>query len=276
MAKSDVYFQFPIRALNLGDKLDEVAIQTARIRHQDIFCYCLVNFGKQTFAKNERGNLLLARQYSSSFKIACDLENRHHAEILYACWYFRKPLIGSIEYMLRCYDSICRLPGGNMQVRLREDLFLDSTAMGWREWSILCGVYAMLGGRSKVRISYKQMNALALGFDGVSKIPPVDLNALRMSDRQTQITVQRLVDRKLFSKASVNGRHNWYSFQPRCVLERNLVMEQAKKLLREHEEKSSERTKAMRQGVLETLEALKRDLGRREIGRANMQQARNP
>ena len=276
MAKSDVYFQFPIRALNLGDKLDEVAVQTARKRHHEIFCYCLVNFGKQKFGENERENLLLARRCLNHCNIDCDIENRQHAEVLYAGGYFNVKLEDSMEKTIECYELICGLPGGNMQVRLREDLFLDWPSMGWREWSILCGVYAMLGGRSKVRISYKQMNALALGFDGVSKIPPVDLNALRMSDRQTQITVQRLVERKLFSKASVNGRHNWYSFQPRCVLERNLVMEQAKKLLREHEEKSSERTKAMRQGVLETLEALKRDLGRREIGRANMQQARNP
>ena len=265
MAKSDVYFQFPIRALNMGKSVSDVNTDETRTRYYEILGYCLVAYGRVNFSKDPEKNQGIAIQHRRLHDLQGDPSNTNHAEVLFADAKFKTLWPGSMEYALRAYEKINDMQGGQMFVRLRRDLFLDLQSMGWRDWAILCGIYAMLGNRCKVRITYRQINALALGFSGIKSIELNRLNELKLTDRQTQTTVDKLAKRKLFSKASVNHRHNWYSFQRQKVLENMLAKEYAVKLLNEEESKSSSRTKAMKTEALRLLDSFRRDAARADL-----------
>ena len=126
----------------------------------------------------------------------------------------------------------------------------------------------MLGGHpSKVRICYSQINALSLGFDSVKSIGKQRLSQLRISDRQTQITVDKLRRRLLFSKFSINGRHNWYSHKPQTELENKVIDTEVLKQKRLLDDSASEATARGKAEVLRRLKALERDSAKAELER---------
>jgi hypothetical protein len=281
MAQDDVYFQFPIRALNLEKNIDEVTEDEAIARRNAICFYCLVDYGTKNSVKAGREH---ASQVASDF-----IENKG---ITYK-YNPKKPLTvpqqaavflaadrlgvvwptGTEVDLSSIYDShrtISNLLGGNMQVRLRHDLFwdLENGKISWREWSILCGIYAMLGGHpSKVRICYSQINALSLGYDSVKSIGKQRLSQLRISDRKTQITVDKLRRRLLFSKYSINGRHNWYSHKPQAELEKMVIDSEVLKQKRRLDDSASEATARGKAEVLRRLKALDRESAKAELAR---------
>jgi hypothetical protein len=126
--------------------------------------------------------------------------------------------------------------------------------MSWREWSILCGVYAMLGSRPMVKLSYATLNALALGYNGRQTIPFNDFTNHRLTDRKTQTTVDRLKSRGFFSKASPNFRHNWYSMKSQEELEYMLANKESKKVVKANETKAAEQTKRIRDMIAKMVE----------------------
>jgi hypothetical protein len=251
MAKEDVYFQFPIRALNMGKNIDEVTEDEAGARFQLIVAYCLVEFGKVNFAKaGEDHGYEVARWYSESKDCgtSCNPSNRKNAEVLFAAQRLQVVLNSDVATIKKRHESFNQLNGGNMFVRLRKDIFwnVNDRAMSWREWSILCGVYAMVANRSMVKLSYATLNALALGYNGQNSIPNETFDLLRLTDRQTQTTVDRLKSRSFFSKASPNFRHNYYSMKPQEELENMLAHTEAKKVIKANETKAAEQTKRIR------------------------------
>ena len=259
MAQEDVYFQFPIRALNIGKSIDEVTEDEAQERFQLIIAYCLVEYGKVNFSKaGEEHGFEVARWYSESkdCNTSCNPNNRKNAEVLFAAQRLQVCLNSDSAVAKKRHESINQLNGGNMFVRLRRDIFwsVNRGEMSWREWSILCGIYAMLANRPMVKLSYATLNALALGYNGRDSTPNETFDLLRLTDRQTQTTVDRLRSRGFFSKASPNFRHNWYSMKPQEELESMLVNMEKKKVLKANETKAAEQTKRIRDMVAKMVE----------------------
>jgi hypothetical protein len=279
MAQEDVYFQFPIRALNMEKKIEYVTEDEAYSRWQAIIDYCLVDYGTKNSMKAGREHCLqVASDFIQNNKLTYHYNPKQRLTTEdQAMVFFAADRLGirwekcSKVDLSRIYDRyyfIKGLAGGNMQVRLRDDIFSDLKAMGWREWSILCGVYAMLGGHpSKVRICYSQINALALGFDSVKSIGKHRLSQLRITDRRTQITTDKLKRRLLFSKGSINFRHVWYSHKPQEELEKMLIDCEVHKQKRRIDGSASEATARGRAEVLRQLEAYKRESAKAELER---------
>lgn len=267
MSSESVYFQFPIRALNIGKKIDEVTEDEASDRFHTIVHYCLVEYGKVNFDKaGEDHGYEVARRYliSNSCGTNCNPENQQNAEVLFAADRLKVCINGTPAISRREHRIIQDLSGGNMSVRLRHDIFWDLKNVGWREWSILCGIYAMLGNRPKVRLCYKQINALALGFNSVTQIG-TKLDQLRITDRQTQYTVDKLAGRNLLSKFSINCRHNWYSHKPIKELSDMVIDNEVHKRKKRLDAKASELTAKGRAEVLRRLEALQKDSAKAEL-----------
>ncbi len=264
MSTEDVYYQFPIRALTMGKKINEVTVDEASTRWNAICDYCLVDYGTKNSIKAgcEHTNQV-ASDYLKNKGISCkSYRSTGEAALVFfaanrlgVVW--PKGEVVDISFIFKNHRFIDKLSGGNMHVRLRKDLFWDLKNMGWREWSILCGVYGMLGNRLKVRLCYKQVNALALGFDSVTQIGS-ELKELTMTPRQTQITVDKLRGRNLFSKSSINFRHNWYSHKPQEELEDMLIDSEVHKQKKRLDTKASEATARGRAEVLRQLELHKR------------------
>ena len=268
VSSESVYFQFPIRALNMGKKIDEVTEDEASDRFQLIVAYCLIEYGKVNFAKTgEDHGYEVAKWYyeSKDCRTKCNPDTRQNAEVLFAAQRLVVLLASDGACAKKRHKVIADLSGGNMSVRLRRDLFWDLVSMGWREWSILCAVYAMLGNRSRVRLCYKQINALALGFNSVNQIGKQVLSQLSLTDRQTAYTVDKLARRNLFSKFSINGRHNWYSHKPQRELEEMIIDSETYKQKKERDAKASEATARGRAEVLRRLEAIQRDSAKAEL-----------
>ena len=269
MAQEDAYYQFPIRALNMGKKIDKATQDEALNRWVEICHYCLVDYGKVNFAKaGEDHGYEVARWYSESegCQTSCNPHTRKNAEVLFAAERLKVRLHSDPAVSIKAHRIIQDLSGGNMHVRLRRDIFWDITGMGWREWSILCGIYAMLGNRTKVQLCYKQINALSLGFNSVTQIGS-KLKELTLTPRQTQITVDALARRNLFSKFSINGRHKWYSHKPQVELEKMVIDSEVHKRKRRLDTKASEATARGKAEVLRRLEALDRDSAKADLER---------
>jgi hypothetical protein len=276
MAKEDVYFQFPIRALNMGKNIDEVTDDEARIRWNQICDYCLVDFGTKNSVKAGSDHVAqVASDYIENNGLSC-LGNRSEIEeslVFFAADRlevgFGKNVAVNVSHIYKNHGIINQQTGGNMQVRLRHDIFYDvyQRKISWREWSILCGVYAMLGGHPfKVRICYSQINALALGFNSVTQIGD-KLKELTLTPRQTQITVDKLRRRLLFSKYSINGRHNWYSHKPQEELESMMIDSEVLKQKRRIDDSASEATARGKAEVLRRLKAVGRESAKAELAR---------
>lgn len=280
MAQEDVYFQFPVRALNMGKKIDIVTEDEADDRFHYIAGYCLVDYGTKNSMKagrehtNQVASNLIANQgitYECNPKKPLTVPEQaavfFAADRLGIVW-----ATGTKINLSSIYDShryISDLSGGNMQVRLRKDLFWDlkERKLDWRDWSMLCGIYAMLGGHpSKVRICYSQINALALGFNSVTQIGG-KLKGLTLTPRQTQITVDKLNRRNLFAKYSINRRHNWYSHRPQEELEKMMIDTEVLKQKRRIDDSASEATARGRAEVFRQLEAYKRDSAKADLER---------
>jgi hypothetical protein len=213
-----------------------------------------VNFAK---AGEEHG-FEVARWYSESKDCgtSCNPNNRKNAEVLFAAQRLQVCLNSDGAVVKKRHESINQLNGGNMFVRLRHDIFwsVNRSEMSWREWSILCGVYAMLGSRPMVKLSYETLNALALGYNGKQTIPFNDFTNHKLTDRQTQTTVHRLKSRGLFSRASANLRNYYYSMKPQEELEYMLAKKESKKVIKAKETKATEQTKRIRDMIAKMVE----------------------
>jgi hypothetical protein len=267
MAQEDVYFQFPIRALNMGKKIDKVTEDEADDRFRDILGYCLVDYGTKNSGKAGREHAnKVASDFIQNKGITYTYNPKKRLTVpLQAAVFFAADRLGvvwsagtevNLSSKYDSYRTISDLLGGNMQVRLRHDLFWDlkERKLDWREWSILCGVYAMVANRPMVKLSYATLNALALGYNGRNSIPNETFDLLRLTDRQTQTTVDRLKSRGFFSKASPNFRHNYYSMKSHEELENMLAHKEAKKVIKANETKAAEQTKRIRDRIAEMVE----------------------
>ena len=88
-----------------------------------------------------------------------------------------------------------------------------------------------------------------------------------MTDRKTQITVDKLTRRNLFSKLSINCRHNWYSHKPKDELEKMMIDSEVRKQKRLIRESASEATARAKAEVRRQLEEYKRDSAKAELER---------
>jgi hypothetical protein len=103
-----------------------------------------------------------------------------------------------------------------------------------------------------------------LGFNGVTQIGS-KLKELTLTPRQTQITTDKLKRRNLFSKFSINGRHNWYSHKPQAELEKMVVDSEVLKQKRRLDDSAAEATARGKAEVLRRLKALDRESAKAEL-----------
>jgi hypothetical protein len=119
------------------------------------------------------------------------------------------------------WDCIERIPGAGLLVRVRSDLmweFRDSWA--FRDAAILCGVYAGVGDAAYKRLDCNRIRTLAMGFASAAELKEhgAELNyqlvngqKTKLTDRQVRHTLSQLERRKLFQRATPDGRHTYYS-----------------------------------------------------------------
>lgn len=111
--------------------------------------------------------------------------------------------------------------GGDPEVRLRSDLFLEmfgkrQGGISFEDGAVLCGIYSVIGNKQRpVRITKSTIKHRALGYKS-EKVMLQHLNIreeipIELSDWKTREGIDRLHARKLFAKCTYGRRVSYYS-----------------------------------------------------------------
>jgi hypothetical protein len=100
--------------------------------------------------------------------------------------------------------------GHDALVRIRADIFNDALSgeFKFRDFTVLCGVYAVLGGKQYAKISRERITAAALGFKSAKIMPP---DCVPLTTQQLRDTLDRLETAGLITRFCPNRRHAYYS-----------------------------------------------------------------
>jgi hypothetical protein len=242
MSKDDKFLQFPISALRLDQRPTDVAQATAHGRLVEILGYCIVDVGKNYIARHdddEAEEMIEESPWKPSGKMTA-----HQRVVLCGMSIlnvmFTDP---SSRVQPKSYSDdhsvINRLSNGSKILRLRTDLYWNyrdsKNDWTWREFSILCAVYAGIGAKPSARLSYEYISALAAGYSRIHEMP----HKLKMPMHIVRHTVRKLESRGLFKSLCANGRHTHYSHSLNLAeLAESLIQREQAKL-------QSEKSKAL-------------------------------
>lgn len=215
MSKEDSFFQFPVAALHHDKAVSDVTRKEMVNRISEIISYCIVDIGKGIVAEKPADDVFeIALRYSKPKNLPCKTDKDRivfcgaeqlNVTVSEAGWNYRSEV----------YEKIKGKPFGRCLVRLRSDLLWDAlNNEGWGDWrdfAVLCGIYAGIGAYKRQKLTRDRIGALSLGFNGQRERDAFNATALQMTDRQTRRTIENLRQRGLFVVASPNGRHNFYS-----------------------------------------------------------------
>jgi hypothetical protein len=207
------YFQFPIRALRVGCRLDAVTREQAGQVFSNAIDYSIT--GLATELQNDERLDVLADAYLAGHD-AKDSEDEAVRAVAAACEVLgvnapnlRKAKVKAFADSWKRIESV---PGSNLLVRVRADLmweFRDSWA--FRDAAILCGVYAGVGDAAYKRLDCNRIRTLAMGFASAAELQKYGARLPMLSDRQVRHTLSQLERRKFFQRATPDGRHTYYS-----------------------------------------------------------------
>lgn len=280
MSKNDKYFQFPIAALRtIGTRkkkscLLNVDRDEANKNLDSIIEFCVVDAGRKFVARHNSDaveNMIRRQVESCGYKLDGSEHAMHVVVGLDVCGVQH----GSASITRTTYFDRCHWIQGlssSKQVRLRADLLWDYRASKndwtWREFAILCGVYAGIGRHSSQRLSFEYIGALASGY---SRLQDAKQNVELPARHLIRYTVQALERRGLFTSLSPNRRHVYYSNNldvsglSKVLVDRKLAsaktqrqaaQQELENRIKEIDEHNRRETETQRQAVLHKLKVM--------------------
>lgn len=228
MSRHDKYSTFPIACLQLGKALDDVTADEARERITQIVSRCIIELARHyedVLDSDENDDLVkvyaMAERHKSC-KEPIDNDKRFDADTYHAYLAAEQTLGWNFEGNQKQAETYTKelerrvnWNAGKKLTRVRQDLLSQAMtgSLPWRDFAMLAAVYAGCFNEKKtpVRISRNQISAMALGY-GSTKLRTTHASDVpQLSDHAASRTIAKLWKRKLFSKASPNGRHMYYS-----------------------------------------------------------------
>lgn len=210
MARSDRYFQFPIRCLRLDKRICDVTTEEKKDAINGIIRWCLADLASK--ADEEEAWKIAETTIDRQPNVEDDGEFST-ASLLWAASTLQITLGGGD--LTVCQAAQARIDsrkGGNLQIRLRADLMWDAKkSWPWRDFATLCGIYAGIGSNRMRSLTMDGIGATAMGFNGQRERDVHDAKLLQLTVEQTKNDVRKLHGRGFFTKASANGRNYWYS-----------------------------------------------------------------
>jgi hypothetical protein len=213
MAKGDAFLQFPVSALQMRVPLTEVNPEQMRQRLAEILDYCIVEVG-QAFVKKQTEEAIEAIVDDSPYRPDRQL-TKHETAVLVGMkvlgvGYQNDYTIGRNDCKTN-WSFIRNQSANQKQVRLRLDFYWDIrkrvSDLSWREFSVLCGLYAGIGARAVSRLSFRYIGALASGYSRLNDMPP----AIEPPPHLIRHTVRKLEARGFVASLCQNQRHTFYS-----------------------------------------------------------------
>lgn len=215
------FFQFPIRALRVGCRLDAVTREQAEQVFGDAMRYALWVRTFDYAHDADYSVMGMASKYLDCHPCedSDDAEDEAVLAAAAACEVLGVKVSLSKKLVTQwgeTWQRIEKIPGSNMLVRVRRDLmweFRDSWA--FRDAALLCGLFAGIGNATYRQLTYERIQILALGYASGAEFkqygPRIIERGMLLSDRQVAYTLSRLEERGLFRSASPNGKHKFYA-----------------------------------------------------------------
>ncbi len=207
------YFQFPIRALRVGCRLDAVTREQAGQVFSNAIDYSII--GLATELQNDERLDVLADAYLAGHD-AKDSENETVRAVAAACEVLgvNAPNLSKAKAkaFADSWQRIERVPGSNLLVRVRADFMWEMRdSWAFRDAALLCGLYAGVGDATFKRLDCNRIRTLAMGFASGAELEQHGARLPKLTDRQVRHTLSQLERRKLFQRATPDGRHTYYS-----------------------------------------------------------------
>jgi hypothetical protein len=242
------YFQFPIRALRVDCRLDEVNREQAFEVFSHAMCYSISKLAEdlQT-AEDSRLNVLAEAHLSKNEVADNDFEDEDVLAVAAACEVLGTSFdLLSNETVNAVNDSWERIemrPGSNTLVRIRADLMQEfQYSWEFRDAAILCGVFAGVGHSAYRQLTCDRIRTLAMGFASGAELRQHGARLPLLTDRQVRHTLGKLEARKLFQRGTPDGRHSYYTHR---LSEQELISALAEKLANRKRPKSDNKRGAI-------------------------------
>ncbi len=234
ITKSDRYFQFPLKCLQISPEIDAATEEEKFSAGHDIIDWCIQDVGNKADIHDEEVlRIAKDRAANSNDHIKNEYVLRpDHIKLLWATSTLNveiTTIYGQLKSQKARAERIEIRQGGKTLVRVRTDILWDAiknTSWTWRDFSILCAVYAGIGAKRAANITYEQIGYMALGFTSKKDYQAIRNNLIEsggwdnvidkkmrrpLTIKQVRGTLDDLESRRLFVSATPNQRHRWYS-----------------------------------------------------------------
>ncbi|KLU02972.1 hypothetical protein RISK_004942 [Rhodopirellula islandica] len=216
MSVSDKYFQFPLAAIRLNKNLNDVDDDLRQFTIAQIVDYCLQVTADNAHDRDPDEVEDVAEAYHEEHPGTEKPKSREVQRIFWAAEVLGVAIQSPINRpaMRAIQQKIDNVPGGRRMVRVRADLLWDardSKRWCWRDFAILCAIYAGVGDRDRHRLSFDFINTMANGCSNAGELARGVHSDLLLTRRQVRSTIESLDSRKLYVRASLDGRRMWYS-----------------------------------------------------------------
>jgi hypothetical protein len=214
MSKSDKFFQFPVSALRMRQCPTAVDEIEAKQRLREILGFCIVEVGRGYIEGHDEGEVddVVERSPWKPSGSTTKYQDAVLCGMAVLNVGFNDPSTTILPNAYKAeHKVIDGLSSGSKILRLRTDLYWDycdgKNDWTWREFSILCAVYAGIGAKPLARLSYEYIGALAAGYSRIADLP----HNLVTPMHKVRHTVRKLESRGLLFSLCANGRHTSYS-----------------------------------------------------------------
>lgn len=220
MSKEDRYFQFPLWVLSYGKDVRE--------RMDDLIGWCVMDAGRKARLSVDE-SVVQAKIASQSMPADFNEELEDHISVMLGLSMLNVSS-GSVlniirewtklEQHIRHFDSIY---GTSPFVRIRSDLFWEGVndarqpgcGFSWREFSVLCAVYSIVGDKPFMRVIHDRIVAASLGYKSVAvmKMEPRHRKdkAVPLTESQIKTTLTKLEADGWFIRLQTSPRKVFFS-----------------------------------------------------------------
>lgn len=215
---SENYFQFPISALSFG--------MFRESRWNDVLHLACWDYGRKAIEKTPHSVVTTEVEQYLVKHPECTGNSKlsDHRELLFGCSRLHVVKFGSIHNALsdarQVRDHCAATP--YPLVRIRTDLWWktftpesDSAPISFREFAVLCAVYAGIGSKPYSKLSHKYLRIRAAGYvtweDFIRNQKLTSPNSIFLSARQIRTTLDALEANHFFAKFTYNRGECFYS-----------------------------------------------------------------
>jgi len=254
MSRKDKFFQFPLSCLAYGNNVLE--------RGNDLIGWCVVDAGLKGLERLEAdGQDNMIDAIIDNCRLELDADNLQHRalviglETLGVTARSVSVIIEQHERVSAFIQQMESLHGTSPFVRIKTGFVWQavnkarepsSNGMSWRELSVLCAVYAILGNKGYMRICRDRIIAASLGYKSAkvmcSHMPYRKDKAEPLTVNQLRATLDLLEAEGLFCRIHSSPRKTYFSNRmERDKLEEVVLKKETSRAIRLNQNRANDR-----------------------------------